>query len=199
MTCGSFSDDSKCRVLQVDTKTATISLSIANGIGCGCSGACACQNQLTPDNTFITIRRDGPKDRSSFGGCGNPAHRVFDCPVLPGQFSYPFPTFIVPCPDPVAPSIQPNWPVTYKYPPFVRYNLFSKLGSKLTFYLDHLFYDAPKGRYIADLYVNNSKCSFVRLNLNKECHITEVSSSQFNRNACVDLNPSPYCPTATCA
>lgn len=201
MSCNGNNQVSNCGVLTVDNNTAKIFMSIASGIGCGCHGACICGNGLNSTNTWINIRRDGPVYRhNSFGCCGNPAHRVENCPILPGQLSFPYPTYIVPCPDSVAPPFVGSAPgLFYKYPPFVQYSLFSKQQNQLCFFLDSLFYGAPKGRYVADLFVNEVYCSSLRLNYKRGCRIQSFSSQSFGRNPCADMEPSPACPTATCA
>lgn len=195
MSCNGNNQVSNCDVLIVDGNTAKIFMTIASGISCGCGTPCSCNNSLNNTNTWINIRRDGPVYRhNSFGCCGNPSHRVQNCPILPGQLSFPFPTYIVPCPDPVAPPFASGFPGQfYKYPPFVQYSLFSKHQNELCFFLDSLFYVAPKGRYVADLFVNEVYCSSLRLNYKKGCRIQSFRSQQFVRNACDDMNPSPEC------
>ena len=184
-----------CHVLQIDGNTAKIFLGITSGIGCGCKVSCLCPNKLTAANTWINIRRDGPVYRhNAFGCCGNPAHRVDDCPILPGQLSYPYPTYIVPCPYPVAPPAFPaGGGVFYKYPPFVQYPLFERKGNQLGFYLDDYFYNAPKGRYIADLFVNEQHCSHQRLKYDKGCRITSATAVQVTKPMCSDMTPAPSC------
>lgn len=184
-----------CEVIQIDTNTAQLVITIGSGIGCGCKVTCTCSTALNSGNTWINIRRDGPVYRhNSFGCCGNPAHRVNNCPILPGDLSYPFPTYIVPCPDPVAPPFPPvNAGIFYKYPPFVQYPLFTRKGNALTFYLDDYLYNAPKGRYVADLFVNEAHCSHVKLNLNKSCRVLQAKAVQFTQSPCTDMNPSPDC------
>jgi hypothetical protein len=116
---------------------------------------------------------------------------------VPGNFSFPLPTFIVPCNYPVAPmtdcSGQQTVQLYFKYPPFVKYPLFDKSSNQLIFYLDSLFYKAYAGRYIADLFVNDEYCGSQRLLLEKKCRISKVSTQRFNRRACDDMNPSPEC------
>ncbi len=205
MSCATTSSSNVCGILQINPNTAKIFIKFAQN-GCSCSGACQCKAQLTMLNTHINIRRDGPKYSPSYGCCGNPVHRVQNCPILPGQLSYPFPTYIVPCPDPVAPPFfdcKPTCPPTYeawyyKFPPFVRYPLFSKKLNELCFFLDDLFYQAPRGRYVADLFINEAYCSSLRLQYNKSCHIESARAEQFNQNPCADLNPAPHCVTPDC-
>jgi hypothetical protein len=198
-----------CGVLDVTAQTAKIFLTVAAS-GCSCTNMCQCSAGFNPATTWIYIRRDGPKYAPSFGCCGNPAHRVQNCPILPGDLSFPFPTFIVPCNYPVAPpfpcgsvpiSCDPDansiqW--FYKYPPFVQYNLFSRNGNELCFFLDSIFYDAPKGRYVADLFVNGVWAGCQRIRYDKGMHIQSARVQQFNRNACADNNPSPQCSTPDC-
>lgn len=194
MTCCDTQTNS-CHVLNVDGNTAKIFITTASGLGCGCKVSCLCTNKLTAANTWINIRRDGPVYRhNSFGCCGNPAHRVDDCPILPGDLSYPYPTYIVPCPDPVAPPFPPvNGGVFYKYPPFVQYPLFEQKGNQLGFFLDDYFYNAPKGRYVADLFVNECHCGHQKLNYKKGCRIVGAKAVQFNQNPCADMTPAPDC------
>lgn len=188
-----------CGILNITPATAKLFITVA-ARGCGCANMCRCSSGFNPDTTWIYIRRDGPRYSPSFGCCGNPIHRVDNCPILPGQLTYPFPTYIVPCPDPVAPPFfnGPNqW--FYKFPPFVQYKLFSKSGSELCFFLDSTFYNAPDGRYVADLYVNGDLVSCVRLKYRSGLGISSARSQNFNRSACADNNPSPQCPTIDCA
>jgi len=205
MSCGT--ETVGCGVLNITPQTAKIFLTVASR-GCGCVNMCLCSNGFNATNTAIYIRRDGPRFAPAFGCCGNPAHRVQDCPILPGDLSFPFPTYIVPCDFPVAPPFpcgstpipcEPPDPTAlawfYKYPPFVQYNLFSRNGNELCFFLDSLFYDAPKGRYVADLFVNGEWAGCQRLKYDKGFHIQSARSQQFNQAACADMDPSPQCPT----
>lgn len=195
-TC-STSNTIGCGVLKVCPQTAKIFLTVESG--CGCVNMCRCSTGFNPDTTSIYIRRDGPRFSPSFGCCGNPSHRVENCPILPGDLSYPFPTFIVPCPDPVAPPfLNSGCQWFYMFPPFVQYKLFSRNGNELCFFLDSIFYDAPSGRYVADLYVNGALVGHQRIKYDKNSRIVSARSQQFGRNACADNNPSPQCPTADC-
>lgn len=187
-----------CGVLNVDQQTAKIFITVGRK-GCGCPNICQCGNGFNPDTTWIYIRRDGPKYSPAYGCCGNPAHRILDCPILPGDLQYPMPTFIVPCPDPVAPPFgclnDPNNGWYYKYPPFVQYKLFSRSGNELCFFLDSIFYNAPDGRYVADLYVNGDLSGHLRIKYSKGYDIQSAKSQSFTRPACSDMNPAPACPT----
>lgn len=192
MTC---TDLQGCNVLNVTPNTAKLFITVASK-GCPCPNMCVCGNGFNSETTSIYIRRDGPKYSPSYGCCGNPVHRVQDCPILPGQLSFPFPTFIVPCSDPVAPPFDSNcsqW--YYKYPPFVQYKLFSVNGNELCFFLDSIFYNAPEGRYVADLFVNGALTGYQRLKFSKSMYIKTARSQQFNRVSCSDMNPSPICST----
>ena len=190
-----------CGILNVGPTTAKIFMTVGSGVGCKCAAnSCLCQDRLTAENTYINIRRDGPKYGPSFGCCGNPAHRVENCPILPGDLSFPFPTFIVPCPDPVAPPfVNSSGSWFYKFPPFVKYPLFSKSGSELCFFLDSIFYNVPRGRYVADLFVNNVYCDSLRLKYDNSCRISASRAQKFTSNPCADANPAKECPTDSCA
>lgn len=179
-----------CGIIKVDSTIATISLDIGASNACGCSG-------IDAANTYITIRRDGPVYTGSpSSSCGNPVVQIQNCPILPGQMSYPLPTMIVPCPNPtVQPcgTVAPSQNVWYKFPPFVKYPLFEQRQGSLVFYLDNLFYQAQPGRYVADLYINGSYCSSQKLQLSASCGIQSFSSKAFSRAPCADMNPSMEC------
>jgi len=188
-----------CGVLNVTAQTAKLFITVES-VGCGCVNMCQCSAGFSSDTTSIYIRRDGPKYAPSFGCCGNPAVRILNCPLTPGDFSFPLPTFLVPCPDPVAPPFadcgSEGW--FYKYPPFVQYKLFSRRGNELCFFLDSIFYAAPAGRYVADLYVNGLLAGHQRLKYSTGYRINSARTQDFNRKACADLNPSPECSTPDC-
>lgn len=81
-TC-STSEAIGCGVLKVCPQTAKLFITVASR-GCSCVNMCRCSTGFNADTTSIYIRRDGPRYSPSFGCCGNPAHRVLDCPILPG-------------------------------------------------------------------------------------------------------------------
>lgn len=197
MNCG---EQEGCGVVPVNQDTAKLFITVARK-GCGCVNMCLCSNGFNATNTWIYVRRDGPKYSPSFGCCGNPSVRIDNCYLLPGQFSFPLPTYIVPCPDPVAPPFppcnagDPNAQWYYKYPPFVQYNLFSRNGNELCFFLDSIFYNMPSGRYVADLYVNGELSGCLRLKYNKGYNIQSARAQQFVQPMCADMDPSPQCPT----
>lgn len=198
MNCAATTNS--CGILQVDSNSPKIFLSIASGLDCGCSGACGCGNGLTAENTYTTIRRDGPVLSNSYGGCANPVNQIYNCPILPGQLQYPMPTFIVPCPNPsgVAPIGTING-VAYKYPPFVRYNLFSKSLNELCFYLDGIFFNAPSGRYVADLFIDDEYIDSQKIQYTAKTRIKSFRSQRASFSACADNNPAPECSTPDCA
>lgn len=193
MSCESLNG---CNVLNVTSATAKLFITVETR-GCACVNMCRCSTGFNSDTTSIYIRRDGPKYSPSFGCCGNPAHRVNNCPILPGQLSYPYPTYIVPCPDPIAPpfNCDPGSYWYYKFPPFVQYKLFSRNGNELCFFLDSIFYDAPAGRYVADLFVNDVYTGSQRLKYSTGYRISSARTQQFNRQPCADNMPSPSCNT----
>ena len=81
----------------------------------------------------------------------------------------------------------------------MQYKLFSRNANELCFFLDSIFYDAPPGRYVADLFVNGVLVGHQRIKYDKGYMITSARSQQFNRSACADNSPSPQCPTTDCA